>query len=74
MIEETLKTLKEWDKLADSEEFVKIFCPEAWSVTQISWDCENMRIVYILGCGQHVANSFKIEEWLKFLLDNSQNA
>jgi len=52
--------------------FVERFCPNAWILTQVSWDCENMRFVYILDCGQHVSDSVKITEWLEFLPANLQ--
>lgn len=66
---EILKTLDHWGDIAfDNEEtFFAEFCPDAWILTQVSWDCENMRIVYILDSGQHISDSFKIDKWIKFL-------
>lgn len=70
-IEETLETLKEWGELTDTPEFIERFCPCAWILTHVSWDSENMRFVYILDCGQHVADSVKIGEWVEFLNDKT---
>ena len=68
-----LATLDSWSGIAHDEKggFIKRFCPNAWILTQVSWDSENMRFVYILDCGQHVADSVKISEWLEFLSDNA---
>jgi hypothetical protein len=70
-----LAALDSWGSIAHDENggFVERFCPKAWILTQVSWDSENMRFVYILDCGQHVADSVKITEWLEFLLANSQD-
>ncbi len=67
--QEILETLGHWGDIAfDNEEtFFAEFCPAAWILTQVSWDCENMRIVYILSCGQHVSDSVKIDKWINFL-------
>jgi hypothetical protein len=64
-----LAALDSWGSIARDEKsgFVERFCPNAWILTQVSWDSENMRFVYILDCGQHVADSVKITEWLEFL-------
>jgi hypothetical protein len=68
-----LDVLSSWEKLAHDKEkdFCKRFCPDAWVLTHISWNSENMRYVYILDCGQHVVDSVKISEWLEFLSDNT---
>lgn len=68
-----LAVLSSWGDLAHDETkgFCQRFCPKAWILTQVSWDSENMRFVYILDCGQHVADSVKITEWLEFLSANS---
>ena len=65
----TLTTLSEWGKIAhdDNSNFVEKFCPHASLLTQVTWDSENMRFVYILKSGQHVADSVKISEWLDFI-------
>lgn len=67
--EELLATLSVWGELAhdESKGFRERFCPQAWILTNVSWDSENMRFVYILDCGQHVSDSVKIAEWLEFL-------
>lgn len=67
-----LAVLSSWSDLAHDETkgFCKRFCPNARILTQVSWDSENMRFVYILDCGQHVADSVKISEWLEFLSTN----
>lgn len=64
-----VKELQEWGNIAydESNGFIEKFCPKAWILTSVSWDSENMRIVYILSCGQHVSDSFKMSEWLDFL-------
>lgn len=68
-----LAVLSSWGDLAHDETkgFRERFCPAAWILTQVSWDSENMRFEYILSCGQHVADSVKITEWLKFLSANA---
>ena len=70
-----LAALDSWGNIAHDENsgFVEKFCPNAWILTQVSWDSENMRFVYILDCGQHVADSVKITEWLKFLSANGKD-
>lgn len=70
---ELLAVLKSWEDIAhdDNRIFINHFCPDAWMLTSVSWDCENIRIVYILNSGQHISNSFKIEEWLDFLKTNA---
>jgi hypothetical protein len=70
-----LAALDSWGSIAHDEKggFVDRFCPKAWILTQVSWDSENMRFVYILDCGQHVSDSVKITEWLEFLSANDQN-
>jgi hypothetical protein len=66
--ESIIQALSSWGNIAyESESFKKLFCPHAWIITQVTWDSDNMRLVYILDNGQHVADSFKMEEWLKFL-------
>lgn len=67
-----LAVLSLWGDLAHDETkgFCQRFCPQAWILTQVSWDSENMRFVYILDCGQHVSDSVKITEWLEFLSAN----
>ena len=67
-----LAALDSWGSIAHDENsgFMERFCPKAWILTQVSWDSENMRFVYILDCGQHVADSVKITEWLEFLSAN----
>jgi hypothetical protein len=69
-----LAVLSSWGELAHDETkgFCQRFCPKAWILTQVSWDSENMRFVYILDCGQHVADSVKISEWLEFLSANDE--
>jgi hypothetical protein len=64
--------LDSWGSIAhdDKSGFMERFCPKACILTQVSWDSENMRFVYILDCGQHVADSVKITEWLEFLSAN----
>ena len=71
-----LAVLSKWGDLAhdESKGFVERFCPKAWILTQVSWDSENMRFVYILDCGQHVADSVKISEWLEFLSANQTDS
>jgi hypothetical protein len=65
---ELISALAEWGEIAyKSKSFEKRFCPNAWILTSVSWDSENMKVVYILACGQHVCDSFKIEQWLDFL-------
>ena len=68
-----LAALDFWGGIAHDDKggFMERFCPKAWILTQVSWDSENMRFVYILECGQHVADSVKITEWLEFLSANS---
>ena len=68
-----LAVLSLWGDLAHDETkgFRQRFCPKAWILTQVSWDSENMRFVYIIDCGQHVSDSVKITEWLEFLSANS---
>jgi hypothetical protein len=63
-----LAVLSSWGDLAHdgTKGFCERFCPNAWMLTQVSWDSENMRFVYILDCGQHVSDSVKITEWLEF--------
>lgn len=69
-----LAALDLWGDIAHDEKggFIERFCPNAWILTQVSWDSENMRFVYILDCGQHVADSVKITEWMEFLSANDQ--
>lgn len=71
---ELLATLDLWGRIAHAENggFVERFCPKAWTLTQLSWDSENMRFVYILDCGKHVSDSVKITQWMDFLSDNAQ--
>ena len=66
---ELFAVLSSWTDLAHDETkgFCQRFCPKAWILTQVSWDSENMRFVYILDSGQHVGDSVKITEWLEFL-------
>jgi hypothetical protein len=61
--------LTEWGNIAHNEDggFIERFCPNAWILTTVSWDSENMRFVYILESGQHIVDSVKISEWLNFL-------
>jgi len=70
-----LAVLSSWGDLAhdDTKGFCQRFCPKAWILAQVSWDSENMLFVYILDCGQHVADSVKITEWLEFLSANTGN-
>jgi hypothetical protein len=70
-----LAVLDSWGSIAhdDKSGFMERFCPKAWILTQVSWDSENMRFVYILDCGQHVADSVKITEWLEFLSANTKD-
>lgn len=69
-----LSVLSRWESLAYDETrgFCKRFCPNAWILVQVSWDSENMRFVYILDSGRHIADSVKITEWLEFLLENDE--
>jgi hypothetical protein len=71
-IGDVLSVLDTWAEIAHDEKsgFVERFCPKAWILTQVSWDSDNMRFVYILECGQHVSDSVKISEWLEFLSAN----
>jgi hypothetical protein len=67
-------TFYEWEEIAydEKDEFVEKFCPEAWTLTSVSWNSEKMNFVYVLDSGQHVANSVKISEWFKFLESDPQ--
>lgn len=69
-----LAALSAWEDIAydDDGGFCERFCSGAWILTQVTWDSENMRFVYILSCGQHVSDSVKITEWLEFLSANVQ--
>ena len=69
-----LAVLSSWGDLAHDETkgFRQRFCPNAWILTQVSWDSENMRFAYILECGQHVADFVQITEWLQFLSANAK--
>jgi len=64
-----LAVLSSWEDLAHDETkgFCQRFCPNAWILTHVSWDSENMRFVYILENGQHISQSVKITEWLEWL-------
>jgi len=67
---DTIKTLEKWENIAfDYEDvFLKTFGnSDAWILTQISWDSSKMRFVYILDCGQHIADSVPIERWFDFM-------
>lgn len=70
-----LAALSAWEDIAydDDGGFCERFCSGAWILTQVTWDSENMRFVYILSCGQHVSDSVKITEWLEFLSANVKN-
>ena len=65
---EIIACLRSWEDVAFDKQsgFMDRFCPRAWELTQVSWDSENMRIVYVLASGQHIADSVKITEWLEF--------
>jgi hypothetical protein len=67
-MENIIKALAEWGRVAHGKEreFLDEFCHGAWILTQATWDSENMRFVYILDSGQHIADSVKMEKWLDF--------
>ena len=68
-----LAALESWGSIVHDDEggFIERFCPAAWILTQVTWGSKNMRFVYILSCGQHIADSVKITEWLEFLSANA---
>jgi hypothetical protein len=63
-----LAALGEWERMAYKNEraFLKRFCHDAWILTHVSWGSENMKFVYILNTGQHIADSAPITYWLDF--------
>jgi hypothetical protein len=69
-IQLTLKTLTDWGRIVYSNEsaFLEKFAKgDAWTLTHVSWNEDNMNIVYILGGGQHVSDGFKMSEWLDWM-------
>jgi hypothetical protein len=73
--EDMLETLGHWmDLVFDNEqEFMQKFCKDAWTLTNISWDCSNIRYVYIIDTGRHISDSRKISEWFDFMKGLEQN-
>ena len=70
-----LETLTFWEGIIHENErvFMDVFCKDAWILTSVSWDSENMRYVYILENGLHVSDSVKMDKWMEFLM-NSYNS
>lgn len=66
-----LETLTLWESIIFENEmaFMDAFCKDAWILTSVSWNSENMRYVYILESGQHISDSAKMDEWMEFLKD-----
>ena len=74
MYSDTLKTLDAWSKAAyDNEDlFLDTFSGvnDSWFLTKVSWNDENMHFVYVIKCGQHIADTVKIDKWFEFLKTN----
>ena len=73
-VSNSLKMLEAWGTIAfKSRNFSKRFCADAYILTEVCWDSENMRVAYIMKSGQHIGSSFKMEEWLNFLEKEENN-
>ena len=71
----TIETLLYWEHFIsyNEESFIKKFLKgDVMAITSISWNSENMKIVYVLNSGQHVADSKQMRYFLRWKeeLDN----
>ena len=67
--ETCLQILDIWERsvFENEESFLGTFaCANANILTQISWDTNFMRIVYIVEDGAHIGDSVEIAKWLEW--------
>jgi hypothetical protein len=75
--QKTINALNDWECVVFDHEvaFLEKFAQgDAWMLTTVSWDSENMRLVYILGSGQHISDSAPMQAWLEFYNDKTLKA
>ena len=67
--EALIAALNEWQDFVDKNEdaFVEEFCVgNTLILSSVYWSHSNMRVVYVLDCGQHVVNSVPMDDWVQF--------
>lgn len=59
---------KELDFIFGNEKnFIDIFCKgEIYDLIGVYFSDETIKVYYILECGQHITDSFKIEEYIEW--------
>ena len=69
--EDVIAQLEEWESIffKNTEHFIreKSRFTHVWDFEGIYFSSEHVKIYYILQCGQHVADSMEIEEFLEFI-------
>lgn len=49
------------------DDFLKTFCKgDAWTLTEVTWNSNSMKFVYIIDGGSHIVNSVPMNKWLNW--------